>query len=95
MAKQYFCENSTINEDTLSAFLDKYLWKFYDIYDKDCKREDIMFELEEQERTATEDEIDAILDKYENTMSDEDIWHYHLQNAIDWVIGDYNEDGEE
>ena len=93
LAKQYFDENKTIDEKTLSAFLQKWAWKLYDLYDKDCKREDIKMELEEMERTATDDEIEYILDRYEDTLSDDDCWHYHLQSAIEWVLGE--DEGEE
>ena len=92
LAKQYFNENKTIDEKTLSAFLQKWNWKLYDFYDKDCKREDIKFELDEMGRTANEDDIEDILDKYENLLSEEDSWHYLLQAAIEWVLGEDEEE---
>jgi len=88
LAKQYFDESKTIDEKTLSAFLQKCGWKLYDLYDKDCKREDIKIELEEMDKTANEDEIEDILDRYEDLLSEEDSWHYHLQAAIEWVLGE-------
>ncbi len=88
MAKQYFCENKEVNENTLSAFLDKYLWKFYDIYDKDCKRCDIRLELDEREITYTDYDVENILDRYEDYLSENDGWRDCLNEAIYDILED-------
>lgn len=88
MAKQYFCENKKINANTLSAFLDKYIWRLYDIYDKQCKRSDIMIELAEREIKYNDDDIEHILDRYEDYLIENGAWRDCLNEAISTYFED-------
>lgn len=86
IAKQYFAENKTIDENTLSAFLQANVWKIYDIYDKDCKRCDIRLELEEREIKHSNKDVEDILEVYEDYLSENDAWRDCLNEAINDVL---------
>lgn len=90
ISKEFFDKQgiNNITPQTLADFLQENEWRIYDHYDKKCKRTDIMFELEEREIDHTEDDIDNILDIYEDYLENDDSWRDCLNMAIDDVMGE-------
>lgn len=88
LARDYFANDIVINADTLGEFLNKNAWQLYDIYSKDCKIEDIKSELEERGLEYTDEDLEMVLEKYEDCLEDNDTWRICLNNAIDYVFGE-------
>lgn len=63
--------------------------------DKQSHLEDIKQRLEEREQTADEDEIDMILEYYEDWLADDEQWMYTLDEAIYKVLGSSKENEED
>ena len=89
IAKQYFDDNKdNITPQSLADYLALKEVTIYSNYDKKCKRTDIMLELEEREIEHTKDDIDNILDIYEDYLEDNDAWRDCLNEAIYDVMGE-------
>lgn len=83
IAKEYFDKNNNITPQTLADYLTLKEITIYSNYDKKCKRTDIMLELEDREIKYTDDDIEHILDVYEDYLEDDDSWRGYLDMAID------------
>lgn len=86
IAKEYFDNNTTLTPQSLADYLTLKEVTIYSNFDKKCKRTDIMLELEERELEYSKDDVETILDVYENYLEDNDIWRDCLNMAIDDVM---------
>ena len=88
IAKEYFDTHSTdnITPQSLADYLTLKECTIYSNYDKKCKRTDIMLELEDREIKHTNDDIEHILDIYEDYLEDDDGWRDCLDMAIDDIM---------
>ena len=60
---------------------------FYE-YRKECDKEDIQNILDEEDLSATDEQMDLIVGKYRDYLSEDDTWRYCAENAIDYVLNE-------
>lgn len=58
---------------------------FYE-YQEECDKEDAQNVLDDMELSATDNQIDLIVDKYRDYMSNDDTWYICMESAIDYVL---------
>lgn len=93
IAADYLYNAEKINFKTLGEFLEANAWRIYDAYDKQCKRADILQELDERGIDYTKRDVDYILEKYETLLEDYSDWREWLNLAIrDYFGGAKNAD---
>lgn len=72
-------------------------WEIFRDVERENHREDVrdfiqdMLEdcaYDEPQPTITDETIEQIVDRYEDTLGDDGNWRIHVQNAIDWVVYD-------
>ena len=79
-----FCikhENPTIKD--IYNLIESNAWKIYQEYERECHKEDLAIELEEQGLTADEDVFNYMLETFEDRLGDSEDWHYILNGVID------------
>lgn len=73
-------------EDALTDFLTNNFgirWEIYKEIERDNHYEDVKLELIERELTVNAEEMERIIDDYEDNLSNDDSWHTSLDLAID------------
>lgn len=60
---------------------------FYE-YREECDKEDVRNILEEQDLSATDEQISLIVDRYRDYLSEDDTWRCCAENAIDYVLNE-------
>lgn len=77
---------ANLEEDLLDFILNdgSLRWEIYRDVEKELHKEDILNELEEG-NTITNEQLDLILERYEDNLSNSEDWHYCLKEAMEYV----------
>lgn len=90
LIKDYFKDKELTIENVIKMCEnhDKLRFKISDDLEKYHHREDIVCELIDMDLTATDEEIEQILIRFEDTLEDSDHWWYILRDSIRYVLED-------
>ena len=58
---------------------------FYE-WREECDKEDIQNILDDEDLSITDEQMDLIVDRYRDYLSEDDTWRYCAENAIDYVL---------
>lgn len=59
-------------------------WDIYRDVEKELHKEDVLHELTE-DQTITPEQLELIVERYEDNLSNSEDWHYCLKEAMEYV----------